>query len=259
VSELTGHATEDVPERILCFAREIIERRASGEPLQYALGSWGFRRLDLMVDRRVLIPRPETEVVVEIALGELETLANGSDGEAGPARHRVPRAVDLGTGSGAIALSLAVEAPRVEVWATDASADALAVARANLAGVGGRAAPRVSLAEGSWFDALPADLMGTIDLVVSNPPYVAADEDLPSEVADWEPMAALRAGPSGLEHLVDIVGAAPSWLRRPGVLVVELAPHQAEAMTASARHAGFADVRIEPDLVGRDRVLVARL
>jgi release factor glutamine methyltransferase len=251
VGDLTGHASDQVPERVLDFARRIIERRAAGEPLQYALGTWGFRTLDLLVDRRVLIPRPETEVVVEVALDELQAIVKERT-------DRVPVAVDLGTGSGAIALSLAVEAKRIEVWATDASADALAVARANLAGIGGRAAPRVSLAQGHWFDALPPHLRGSIDLIVSNPPYIGDDESLPGEVSDWEPASALRAGPTGLEDIEVIVSGAPGWLASAGALVVELAPHQAEAARAMALGAGFGEARVERDLAGRERVLVAR-
>src|SRR5690606_30814849 len=143
---------------------------------------------------------------VEVALRELDRLAPAS-----------PRVVDLGTGTGAIALSVAVERPTAQVWATDASADALAVARANLAGIG-QAGTRVSLVEGSWFDPLPGDLQGTFDLVVSNPPYVAESDPLPAEVADWEPHEALIPGPTGLEAVEEIVVAAPVWLRRPGVL-----------------------------------------
>src|SRR5688500_2404619 len=153
----------------------MVERRAAGEPLQYVLGAWGFRSLDLYVDRRVLIPRPETEQVVEVALAELRAL--------GAAK---PLVVDLGTGSGAIALSIAPEVPTSQVWATDASPAALAVARANLAGIG-RAAARVRLEHGSWFAALPKLLQGRVDMVISNPPYVADGDTLPPEVADWEP------------------------------------------------------------------------
>jgi release factor glutamine methyltransferase len=211
------------------------------------LGRWQFRGLELFVDRRVLIPRPETEWVAEAAVAEV-----------GRADCRDPVVVDLGTGSGAIGLSLAAEVPGARVWATDASPEALAVARANLAGLGSRAATRVRLVEGDWWDALPDELRGTVDLVVSNPPSVAADEQLPAEVADWEPGSALRAGPTGLEALEVVVGGAPVWLRRPGALVAEVAPHQARAAVTMAVEAGFDDVEVRPDLTGRPRALVAR-
>jgi release factor glutamine methyltransferase len=152
------------------------------------------------------------------------------------------------------------ELPDAEVWATDVSDDALAVARANLAGVGS-AATRVRLECGSWFDALPADLRGRLQLVVSNPPYVAEHEvaDLPSDVADWEPRSALVSGPSGLEAIEAIVADAPAWLDPGGsALVLELAPHQADAAAQAAIAAGFRDVEIVRDLAGRDRALVAR-
>ena len=228
---------------------QMVRRRATGEPLQYVLGAWAFRALDLYVDARVLIPRPETETVVEVALAELRRLAP-----------RSPLAVDLGTGSGAIALSLARELPGVEVWGVDRSSDALAVARANVAGLG-RAGTAVRLVEGSWFAPLPPLLRGQIDLVVSNPPYVGEREvdDLPPEVARWEPMPALVAGPTGLEQIDAIVGEAPSWLARPGALVVEIAPHQRESALALAFEAGFAEVDVRPDLAGRARTLVARV
>jgi release factor glutamine methyltransferase len=245
--EVALHLDEHPTVRSLVAYERMVDRRAAGTPLQYVLGRWGFRSLDLYVDERVLIPRPETEQVVEAALGEARRL-------------RPPtqlRAVDLGTGSGAIACSLAAELVGAAVWGVDRSADALAVARANLAGLG-RAATRVTLLEGSWFDPLPVELRGEIDLVVANPPYVAADEVLPSEVADWEPHEALVAGPTGLEDLEAIVDAAPRWLRRPGALVVELAPHQAGAVAARAEAAGFDEVEVVPDLAGRQRALVAR-
>jgi len=228
----------------------MLDRRCGGEPLQYVLGRWGFRTLDLYVDHRVLIPRPETEQLVEATISELDRLRQ---------LHRPLVAVDLGTGSGAVALSLVAEREDVEVWATDASDDALAVARANLAGLGGPGA-RVRVAAGSWFDALAADLRGRIDLVVSNPPYVAETEvaGLPREVADWEPLGALVPGPTGLEAIEVIVGAAGDWLARPGALVVEHAPHQADEAAALARRAGFDEVETRSDLAGRARMLVAR-
>ena len=220
----------------------MVERRTAGEPLQYVVGAWGFRSLDLLVDRRVLIPRPETEWVVEQALRRLP------DG--------VPvTVVDLGTGSGAIALSIAVERPHARVVATDVSREALAVARANLAGIG-RAGTRVELREGDWWDAIDAD--EHVDLVISNPPYVADTDDLPSEVADWEPRSALVPGPTGLEALAVIVGGAPPRLRPGGWLVCEIGETQGDAVRALAADAGLVEVDVLPDLTGRDRVLVAR-
>ena len=221
--------------------------RAEGRPLQYVLGRWGFRSLDLLVDSRVMIPRPETESVAGWAIDEVASRSNG--GEA--------TAVDLGTGSGAIALAVAVECPRARVHASDVSAEALAVARANLAGAG-RAAARVTLHWGDWFDALPEGLRGAVDVVVSNPPYVADGDELPPVVADWEPPLALRAGPDGLDAVVRVINGAAAWLRPGGALVVEMAPHQTGPMAERARQAGFEPVRVEQDLAGRDRALIAR-
>jgi release factor glutamine methyltransferase len=249
-AELWERLDDPAPDRAAAFVGKMAARRAEGEPLQYVIGGWGFRRLDLFLDRRVLIPRPETETVVELALAELKGLGEG--------RRRL--AVDLGTGSGAIALSLVVEAPRMSVWATDSSEEALAVARANLAGAGSPAT-RVRLVQGRWWSALPSELAGTVDLAVSNPPYVAESEEvqLPDEVARWEPRQALVAGPDGTEALAEIVGGAPQWLARPGRLVVEIAPHQADTARALATDAGFTEVEVHPDLTGRLRVLVARI
>ena len=221
------------------------ERRRQGEPIQYVLGRWGFRTLDLMVDGRVLIPRPETEVVAGHALAEVD-------------RRQGDRVlvVDLGTGSGAIGLSVAAERDGAEVWLTDTSPDALAVARANLAGLG-RPAARVTVVEGAWFDALPDDARGTLDVVVSNPPYIAQHEELPAAVVDWEPASALVAGPEGTEDLVRLIDEARDWLAPGGALVLELAPWQAAPMAERAVVAGYTDVRVEPDLAGLDRVLIA--
>lgn len=241
------------PERARSRLDSMIERRLAGEPLQYVLGSWSFRQVDLMVDRRVLIPRPETEQVVEKALAEIDRIRSR------PARARVT-AVDLGTGSGAVALSLARERSGVDVWATDISSDALAVARANLAGLAGSAATRVRMVPGVWWSALPADLHGAIDVVVSNPPYVSEGEmqEVDAVVAEWEPRQALVAGPAGTEDLEFLIKSAPGWLRTGGAMVLELAPHQAAAMAGMARRSGFAEVEVAQDLSGRDRVLIGR-
>ncbi len=248
---LLDPAAARVPEVAHRHFASMVERRAAGEPLQYVLGHWPFRTLDLMVDPRVLIPRPETEQVVEVALTELDRVAHGHEATV----------VDLGTGTGAIALSIAAERSRTRVWATDASPDALAVAQANLCGLGGFAATRVRISHGSWWAALPPDLRRSVDLVVSNPPYISEGEmgSLDAEVVGWEPRTALEAGPTGLEAVSEILnGAADAWLHPGGTAVVEIAPHQGEAAVEIAHHAGFRDVSLRPDLTGRDRVLVAR-
>jgi len=240
-------------------AREMSRRRVTGEPLQYVLGGWGFRDLDLFVDPRVLIPRPETEYLVEVALEEAARAglrrARSRATVGGPVKAVV---ADIGTGSGAIAISLAAELPDVEVWATDVSDDALAVARANVAG---SAATRVRIAEaGEWFDPLPPALRGALRLIVSNPPYVAEHEfgDLPREVSGYEPRRALVSGPSGTESIETLLELAPGWLARGGSFVCEIAPHQAATMGARARELGYRDVAVRDDLTGRPRVLVAR-
>jgi release factor glutamine methyltransferase len=232
--------------------------RRPGEPLQYVLGHWAFRSLDLLVDQRVLIPRPETEQVVEVALGE-----SGGPGTT------VRTVVDAGTGSGAIALSLATELaprhPEASIWATDASREALAVALTNADRVrrqhDGHVLP-VHFVQGNWLDPLPPRLRGAVDLIVSNPPYVAGAEwpDLPGEVRR-EPAAALvaEAGTDGTPGLADVeavLSQAWAWLRRPGTVVIELAPHQAEPAADMARAMGYVDVRVEMDLARRPRALV---
>lgn len=255
-AEQTAALDEPTTVREVRYVDQMVARRAAGEPLQYVLGQWSFRTLDLLVDRRVLIPRPETEVVAGLALDALAAWDRRHAGEGAGGPRAVPVAVDLGTGSGAIALSLAAERwPHVEVWATDESPDALAVARANLAGLGRRAGV-VRLVEGDWFAALPDELRGRVDVIVSNPPYVAERDPLPPEVADWEPASALLAGPDGLDDVRRIVAEAPHWLAPHGVLVVEIGETQGDAVVALAAAAGFGHATIEPDLAGRPRALV---
>jgi release factor glutamine methyltransferase len=254
-AELRFALDRPVTRREIAHFDRMLERRGRGEPLQYVLGSWGFRRLDLFLDSRVLIPRPETEIVTEVALAELDRAVIARAERRGDSA--APAAIDLGTGSGAIALSLAVERPKLRVWATDASADALDVARANLVGIGhhGR---RVTLAHGDWFDALSPDLAGSFDLVVSNPPYVAAHEELPAVVRDWEPAQALVPGPTGFEAYERILPAARSWLRPDGAIVFEIGASQAVAVRALAERLGYSHTSVHQDLAGRDRAVVVR-
>lgn len=248
-AELALHLDELATVRRLAWLDRSVARRVTGEPLAHVLGHWPFRSLDLLVDRRVLIPRPETEQVAGWALEELDAL-----------RRPDPLAVDLGCGSGAIGLAIAVERSTARVWLTDVDDDAVAVARANLAGLGRRGAG-VRIAAGSWFAALPDELAGTVDLVVSNPPYVAPGDEIGPEVADWEPAGALwtgvpgdEAGTAALDELVD---GAPSWLADDGALVVELQPAQADGV---AERAGsrFAEVEVRVDHADRPRAVVAR-
>ena len=247
------------PARAVARLHEMVARRVAGEPLQYVLGAWSFRGLDLMLDRRVLIPRPETELVVEVALEEAVRMGLRRSRRRIALVDAAPRAVlaDLGTGSGAIALALEAELPDVEVWASDVSEDALAVARANIAGC---AATRVRLATvASWFDGLPASLRGALLLVVANPPYVAEHEvaALPDDVRLYEPRTALVAGPRGTEAIETLLEEARAWLAPGGTLVLELAPHQGEDMRRHALELGYREVFVRDDLTARPRVLVA--
>ena len=186
-TELATHERDEAaPAVAVTRIGQLLARRIAGEPLQYVLGAWSFRGIDLMVDRRVLIPRPETEMTAEIAIDEAVRLG-ARRGRRDPWSGSTTSysVADLGTGSGVLALALASELPDADVWATDVSDDAIAVARANLASVPSSAAARVRLVHGDWFAALPDELRGRLRVVATNPPYVAEHEvaDLPPEVA----------------------------------------------------------------------------
>lgn len=221
--------------------REGVKRRATGEPLQYVTGEVGFRHLIVKVRPGVLIPRPETEVLVDVALDDLTAGA---------------LVVDLCTGSGAVALSIAQERPDVRVIATDILALAVEVARMNAERLA--LSERVQIHEGDLFDAVPNEVLGEVDLVVANPPYIPSVDvpDLPTEVAGYEPHIALNGGPDGLDVARRIWRESPRWLKAGGRIALELdsryVSHAASEVVES-----YEEVRVVPDLAGRDRVLTA--
>jgi len=221
-------------EQLAAFEADLA-RREQREPLAYVLGEWGFRRLTLRTDRRALIPRPETEIVVERALDHIRGIEE-------------PRVLDVGTGTGAIALAIADEAPTAWITAVDLSPDALALARENLelTGVNGR----VRLVEHDLTSGLGD---GEFDLVVSNPPYVEPEElpILQPEVRDWEPHVALVA--SGATE--SVARAATEALRPGGWLVLETAAGAGERIRSLLDDLGYERVTITPDLAGKDRVV----
>ena len=228
---------ELTPAQEAAFEANVV-RRVRREPLAYILGEWGFRRLTLKTDRRALIPRPETEVVVERALEHVRGLEE-------------PEVLDVGTGTGAIALAIADELPAARVTAIDVSQEALSLARENLelTGVDGR----VRLVEQDLTSGLGR---GDFDLVVSNPPYVEPEElpTLQPEVRDWEPHVAL-VSPGATEKLA---AAATEALRPGGWLVLEVAAGAGERVERLLSELGFEEVAITPDLAGRDRVAEGR-
>jgi len=251
-SEFSSGLSEIVSERCGIALREMVRRRLLGEPLQYVMQRWSFRHLDVFVDRRVLIPRPETELVVQVALDSLHDTAKKIN--------RKMRVVDLGTGSGVIGLALASELPlgQTEVWLTDISNDALDVARANLAGLG-LVDGDVRLAQGDWFLALPSQLKNSFDLIISNPPYIAIyDSSVESVVRDYEPHLALYAGTDGLDAYRQIISQSGEWLVTDGLLVVEIGHDQALLVRGLLDENSFGDIEIRQDYSQRDRIALAR-
>jgi release factor glutamine methyltransferase len=230
---------------------DLVRNRLSGVPLQYVMKRWAFRHLDVMVDERVLIPRPETEQVVQVAL---DIVRKTSSDEA-------LCVVDLGTGSGVIGLSMAFElgADAAHVWLTDASVDALDVARANMVGIG-RAAANVRVAHGSWWNALPQDIAGLIDIAICNPPYIAhSDSEVAPDVHLYEPHSALYAHDNGLADLRTVIEGASTWLKKSGWLVLEIGYQQGADVLAMMSASGFVGAEIKRDLSGRDRIAVGQL
>ncbi|HET9031802.1 MAG TPA: peptide chain release factor N(5)-glutamine methyltransferase [Dokdonella sp.] len=221
--------------------QDLLEARLRGEPVAYLIGRRGFWTLDLEVTPDVLIPRPETELLVELALERIPL-----DGEF--------RVADLGTGSGAIALAIASERPRARILATDASASALAVARANAERLG---ISNVEFAEGNWCEALGSR---RFDLIVSNPPYIAADDvHLGQGDLRHEPASALASGADGLDAIRSIVDAAPRHLVNQGWLLLEHGYEQGQAVRSLLQQYGLEKVQTWSDVSGHDRTSGGRI
>ncbi len=235
-SWLIAHDTDPLaPESIARF-RALEAQRLSGAPMAYILGRREFMGHEFDVSPAVLIPRPETELLVETALARMKAL-------------KAPRVLDLGTGSGAIAISLALECPEATVVATDVSLDALAVARQNARRLGAR----VEFFAGNWYDALSGHK--AFDLIVSNPPYISSgDSHLQEGDLRFEPVTALTDGADGLSALRAIVQGASQWLKPQGELYMEHGWDQAEAVKKLLQLSGFTQLASLPDLAGIDRV-----
>jgi release factor glutamine methyltransferase len=231
-ARLAANPETEIPPPAARLFAEMVRRRLRREPVAYILGWRGFRRLDLAVDPRVLIPRPETELLVELAL----ELRPGS-------------VLDIGTGSGAIALAIAAELPDCEVTGTDTSAAALEVARANAARL--RLAARVDLVEATW-----PSTGREFDLVVANLPYVSEVEwaGLEPEVTEWEPREALLAGPDGLAAFREVLSAKESL--RAQAIALEVGEGQAMAVGEMLSEAGCGTLETRTDLAGIERVVV---
>ncbi len=238
-SALLAHDAQSLrPEQVLAYD-QLVARRARGEPLAYITGRREFWTLELRVTPDVLVPRPETELLVERALALL------------PAAEA--RVADLGTGSGAIALALASERPRWRITATDRSRAALAVAEANARALD---AGQVRFVGGDWFEPLAGE---RFDLIASNPPYIAAgDRALEDPALRHEPPAALSSGPTGLEALAALIGGASSHLVEAGWLLLEHGADQQRAVADLLVAQGFGHVRCHPDLAGLPRVTEAQ-
>lgn len=242
-SDLYANGSSPLDEETLDRFRSMIARRARLEPLQYITGVQSFRRLEVEVGPGVLVPRPETEVVVGRALELVSYVTR-------------PNVVEVGTGSGAIALSIAAERPDCRVWATEISRDALHWARRNESSF---SLPNLTVVEGDFFAPLPPEIRGSVDLVIANPPYLSESEILqaPADVRDHEPRVATVSGVHGDEHSGVIAEEAFEWLRSGGYLVLETSPTIAERVKQLLSER-YGEVRVGRDLGGLLRVAEAR-
>ena len=246
---LSPHLEREVPAPYLEAMRRAMARLAKGEPLQYVLGEWDFRTLTLTCDRRALIPRPETEELVERVIRFVKA---GVPSAAGGR----PFIVDLGTGSGCIILSLAQELGDGIYLGTDISPEAVALAQENAARCG--LAGKVKFAVADGLDEFEPE---TVDVIVSNPPYIASAEceTLDPRVKDFEPRRALDGGETGLDFYDRFVGDAMNVLKPGGAVFFEIGESQGEALRRMLTDYGFSDIRIEKDFAGHDRYASARL
>jgi release factor glutamine methyltransferase len=238
------HPEALVSDEVVARGRAAAMLRARGAPFAYAVGRAAFRHLVLAVDQRVLIPRQETEVLVDLVLRARAGIAGGV-------------IADIGTGSGALALALAAEGAFDRVIATDLSSGALRVAHENARALAGRLQARVEFRCGAGVAPLRGE---SVDVLVSNPPYIAAGEtrELPALVRDWEPVAALMAGADGLAVIRDIIRDAPSVLAPGGLLALEVDSRRARTVADLVNGAeAFGDVSVRRDLTGRDRFVLA--
>lgn len=242
-SDLYSNGSETLDDEALGRFRSMVARRARHEPLQYITGFQMFRHIEVEVGPGVLVPRPETEVVVGRAL---ELLAGVFE----------PKVVEIGTGSGAVAISIATERPDSRVWATEISREALVWARRNEAR---HSRPNLALLEGDYFSPLPLQIRGSVALVISNPPYLSESEVLAAspDVRDHEPRIATVSGASGEEHSLTISREGFDWLITGGYLVLETSPTIADRLK-NALSERYCDVKIGRDLGGLQRVAEAR-
>jgi release factor glutamine methyltransferase len=248
-ASLIAADSQPLTEASLAAFRVFVKRRLDGECTAYILGRKEFYGLDFQVNPAVLVPRPDTETLVEAALEELKQLAT---------TNQPLRVLDMCTGSGAVAIALKHTMPELEVWAADISAEALEVARANAA----RLLPPDSIhfCQGDLFGALPPTPYSPLPLIVSNPPYIPTGEiaGLAPEVRG-EPILALDGGGDGLDIIRRIISGAPQFLCPGGILLLEADPRQMERIAALLRQAAFTDIQTRRDLSGKDRVIIAKI
>ena len=242
-SALLSHDEMELSPAALEHWKGIEARRLAGEPIAYLVGKRGFHDIELYVGPGVLIPRPETEILVEIALREIQTL------------NRPANILDLGTGSGAIALAIAHSAPQTIVNATDQSLEALAIAKMNAQQLG--LSDRVQFAQGSWYEALKEVIQ--FDVILSNPPYIAlGDSHLSAGDLRFEPALALSDGGGGLSCLEAIISQVDPYLKPGGLVAVEHGFDQSDAVVDLMKTAQLQEIQVHRDLAGHDRAVAGR-